>query len=1279
MSSNRTRRVRASVFATTVFAASILAVLGAPPAAADATFALVTGPGPGASPLVKTFTDAASTFGQFLAYPSTMTKGVSVASGDINGDEHPDVITGTGPEAGPHVKAFDGDTGGAIMSFFAYSSTFRGGVNVAAGDVNGDGLADVITGAGPGGGPHVKVFDGDTGAAIMSFFAYSSTFRGGVNVAAGDINGDGLADIITAPQSDGGPHVKAFDGETGAAIASFFAYNSSFRGGVNLAAGDVNFDGLADIITGPGPGGGPHVKAFDSDSGTAIASFFAYDPAFRGGVYVGAAEVVADGFADIVTGAGQGGGPHVKVFDGDSGAAIASFFAYDPAFRGGVRVAGNLGTHPPVVEVTGGPADEDIISDTTPTYSGTATDSDGVVSDMFVSVDFEDFSSDGVDCTDCGTDSATWTYTPADPLPDGEHLFIFVAVDNSGLAGFDFRSVIIDTGAPTVTVDQAGGQDDPTNDASIEFTATFSESVTGLEDADVTIGGTAPGTLVADVTGGPTVYTISISGMTDAGTVTASLGADVADDAAGTGNDASTSTDNTVTYDPTLPTVTVEQAGGQVDPTNDSPIVFTATFSEAVTGFASADVTIGGTAGGTKSASVTPVSTTVYTIQITGMTTSGTVTASIPAGAASDAAGNGNAASTSTDNTVTWDVTAPTFDSITANGTTTVIATFSEPLDCATVASSDFLASIEGQPVVVNAATCSGDSDATIALTLASAPDQGDTVTINYVGSVADVAGNTAAPAQRSTDADATDPTVTVNQHANQADPTNDSPIEFTATFSEAVTGFTGSDVTIGGTAGGTKSATVIPVSTTVYTIQITGMTTSGTVTASIPADSATDAAGNGNAGSTSTDNTVTWDVTAPTVTVEQHVDQDDPADTSPIKFTATFSEPVTGFAAGDVTVTGTAGGTKTVTIVTVSTSVYTVEISGMTTDGTVIATIGANGVVDAAGNANAASTSTDNTVAWDGAPSVTVEQANGQSDPTNDSPIVFTATFSEAVTGVTSGDVTIGGTAGGTLLASVTPVSSSVYTIEITGMTTDGTVTASIPADAAADTGTFTHGNTASTSTDNTVTWDTTAPTFAWVATSAGSTTVTAVFTSIADPLLCGSVGAADFLATVDGSPVVVSSVGCSGSTDATIDLTLASAPASGDEVSVLLSGTVTDAATNAVESDTLSATASSPVVLVSGGPADGSSTSDTTPSYNGNAGDGSGTVTAVQVSIDGGLTFSSADVLCLTCGIPGFVPSWSYTRSSPLSAGTYTFVFRSIDADGNFSAPSVRRLTIT
>jgi predicted extracellular nuclease len=106
------------------------------------------------------------------------------------------------------------------------------------------------------------------------------------------------------------------------------------------------------------------------------------------------------------------------------------------------------------------------------------------------------------------------------------------------------------------------------------------------------------------------------------------------------------------------PAVTIDQASGQADPTGNSPINFTVVFSESVTGFTNADVTLSGTAGATTA--VVTGGPATYNVAVSGMTANGTVIASIPAGAATDAVGNSSAASTSTDNTVTYSNSAPT-------------------------------------------------------------------------------------------------------------------------------------------------------------------------------------------------------------------------------------------------------------------------------------------------------------------------------------------------------------------------------------------------------------------------------------------------------------------------------------------------------------------------------------------------------------------------------------------------------------------------------------------
>ena len=311
-----------------------------PPAVPAEQAQLAVGADAGNMPVVQVFDRATGSLRfSFLAYEPGFRGGVRVALGDINADGAQDIITAPGGGGGPLVKVFSGVDGSLLRSFFAFDSSVRGGLNVAAGDIDGDGRTDIVVGAGDGGAPHVKVFSGTTGNEIRSFFAYDSGFRNGVIVATGDVDGDGRTDIVTGAGVGGAPHVKVFSGLTGAEIRSYFAFDSTVRGGVYVGSGDVDGDGKAEVIAGAGVGGAPHVKVFSGATGNESQSVFAFDSNFRGGVRVAAADVTGDGKAEIVSAVGPTGAPRVRVFQAPNLTQLDDFFAFNTAFTGGITVA----------------------------------------------------------------------------------------------------------------------------------------------------------------------------------------------------------------------------------------------------------------------------------------------------------------------------------------------------------------------------------------------------------------------------------------------------------------------------------------------------------------------------------------------------------------------------------------------------------------------------------------------------------------------------------------------------------------------------------------------------------------------------------------------------------------------------------------------------------------------------------------------------------------------------------------------------------------------------
>ena len=249
---------------------------------------IITAPGPG-SPAEIRIIDISGPFprliGSFLAFDPSFTGGVFVASGDVNGDGYDDLILSPDAGGGPHVRVINGRNGWDLYSFFAYDPAFSGGVRVAAADVNLDGQSEIITVPGPGGPSHVKVFNGGNLSEMFGYFAFPG-FLGGVYVAAGDVSGDGIPDIITGAGAGGTPHVRVVNGATFVDVANFFAYPANFTGGVRVGAGDWNNDGVADIITGAGPGGTPHVRILRGSDLVDLASFLAFQSTFYGGLFV---------------------------------------------------------------------------------------------------------------------------------------------------------------------------------------------------------------------------------------------------------------------------------------------------------------------------------------------------------------------------------------------------------------------------------------------------------------------------------------------------------------------------------------------------------------------------------------------------------------------------------------------------------------------------------------------------------------------------------------------------------------------------------------------------------------------------------------------------------------------------------------------------------------------------------------------------------------------------------------------------------------------------------
>jgi hypothetical protein len=328
---------------------------------------LLVGPGPAWQnrPLVRVFPpeEGGSHHFEFSPYGSQH-YGVRISCGDVTGDYAAEIITGAGPGRtfGPHVRGFRVD--GLQLSglnFLAYG-TNRYGVNVASGELDGDGFDEIITGAGPGNvfGPHVRAFDYDNKPPVtpvtgVNYFAYK-TRRWGVNVASGDIDGDGFDEIVTGagPGPVFGPHVRGWNVDDGNATeipgVNFLAYGTR-KWGVEVTCGNVDGDDFEEIITAPGPSWffSTHIRGWNYDNSFISAlpgfSYFAWPSAdARYGAKVFSGEDLNDDSQDeIITGCGPDPsvGTPVKVFlyDGIQVTEWFSLQAFPSDYRYGANVA----------------------------------------------------------------------------------------------------------------------------------------------------------------------------------------------------------------------------------------------------------------------------------------------------------------------------------------------------------------------------------------------------------------------------------------------------------------------------------------------------------------------------------------------------------------------------------------------------------------------------------------------------------------------------------------------------------------------------------------------------------------------------------------------------------------------------------------------------------------------------------------------------------------------------------------------------------------------------
>lgn len=264
-------------------------------------------------PIVRLF-HGQTQFKEFAAWETSALQGGSLTAGDIDGDGADEFVVGSGMGMASFVNVFEND-GTYIREIRPYADWFKGGVRVSTGDIDGDGVAEIITAPGPGIPSLITVHSGK-GEKRFQTTAYDKSFIGGSHIASTDLDADGKADIIVSPGPGGGPHVRIFDGTLSNIKYDFFAYDASMTDGVNVTA--MRTPKGPAVVTAPESWSMPLVRSWQptTDGGMSISTnFLAAETDSKLGVTIASYDLDNDGYDEIAASSNGGKAPDMQIFD----------------------------------------------------------------------------------------------------------------------------------------------------------------------------------------------------------------------------------------------------------------------------------------------------------------------------------------------------------------------------------------------------------------------------------------------------------------------------------------------------------------------------------------------------------------------------------------------------------------------------------------------------------------------------------------------------------------------------------------------------------------------------------------------------------------------------------------------------------------------------------------------------------------------------------------------------------------------------------------------------
>lgn len=338
----------------------------------DGDHEILVSPKNGATAHVRVFNTDGTLMTTFFAYQQELKAGAVLKLADLTGDGLAELLVIPEGKAGSHLRAYQFNTTTntfeLIAQEFLYGTDFRGTTNITIADVTGDGNKEVIASPITGGTAHVRVYEfaNNDFTLLDEFFAYGDT-RIGAKIMTGDLDGNGIRDLVIAPQGkDGGSNIRTYKFNTTTEefelMDYVMAFGDDWRGEMNIRVADIDSNGEVEIITAPHTHGGPQVSIFRYNNLTeqleVVDRFFVYNTAFHGGVDFVITNLDGDDNSEVVTTPRNGGGSNLRGYEynpqTDAFELVDWMMTHNEGYRGQLNVS--------VVDITGDGDSELVVS-----------------------------------------------------------------------------------------------------------------------------------------------------------------------------------------------------------------------------------------------------------------------------------------------------------------------------------------------------------------------------------------------------------------------------------------------------------------------------------------------------------------------------------------------------------------------------------------------------------------------------------------------------------------------------------------------------------------------------------------------------------------------------------------------------------------------------------------------------------------------------------------------------------------------------------------------------